>query len=143
MQASFWAGRSAISPMRAAQATHTASAESALACSLRPGKRAALLGACILLASCGGGGGAAGGNTVPPVSAPSPTPALAADDWTTYAHDYERTGFEQKPNAISLANVAQLRLAWRITPDPACARTAMANVVFADQASPLVANGLV
>ena len=114
-----------------------------MACFSRLGKRAALWGACVLLAACGGAGGATGGNTVPPVSTPSPTPAPAADDWTTYAHDYQRTGFEQNPNPISAANVAQLRLAWRNAPDAACAQTAIANVVFVEQASPLVANGLV
>lgn len=94
------------------------------------------------LAACGGGGG--GGGSTLPQTQPSSTPVQPqADDWTTYAHDYQRTGFEQAPNPINKANVGQLQLAWRNAPDPACANTAIANVVFADQASPLVANGLV
>jgi hypothetical protein len=98
----------------------------------------AALAAVLLLAACSGGGG---GGAALPVTPNSPAPA--PDDWTTYAHDYQRTGFEQAANPVNAANVSQLRLAWRNAPDPACAQTAIANTVFADQASPLVANGLV
>lgn len=108
-------------------------------------KGIALAIACLFCSACGGGGGGTGGGTgggsLP--TAPSPPVQNGVDDWTTYAHDYQRTGFEQSVNSITRANVSQLTLAWRITPDPACAPTAIANVVFADQASPLAANGYV
>ncbi|TAM86401.1 hypothetical protein EPN42_13320 [bacterium] len=93
-----------------------------------------------LLAGCGGGGGA-------PTVAPAPTgqsvPAIY-DDWTTYAHDGQRTGFEQLPTGITTSTVGTLTLAWRNTGvDPACVRAAQSATVFVDQASPLAANGLV
>lgn len=103
-------------------------------------KNAAAVCAALMIAACGGGGGA---SSTPPLVPVTPASPSAVDDWTTYAHDYQRTGFEQAGNAITAANVAQLRLAWRVAPDPACAQTAIANVVFADQASPLAANGYV
>lgn len=100
----------------------------------------AVSAAALALAACGGGGG---GSPVPSAPSSQPPVQTAADDWTTYAHDYQRTGFERQPNAITLATVSQLQLAWRHMPDPACQQTAIANTVFADQASPIVANGYV
>lgn len=74
-----------------------------------------------------------------------PTPQFA-DDWTTYAHDVQRTGFEQNQHpsvAIASSNVGQLALAWSAQPNPACLPQALAANVIVDEASPLVANGFV
>ncbi len=77
-----------------------------------------------------------------------PTPAFT-DDWTTYAHDAQRTGHETLPSGssplgtITAQNAPSLALAWSNAPDPACHTTATANAVVVDEASPLVANGLV
>ncbi len=77
-----------------------------------------------------------------------PTPVFT-DDWITYAHDPQRTGYEQPPTgssalgAITAQNAPSLQLAWSDAPDPGCHTTAIANAVVVDEASPLVANGFV
>ncbi len=76
-----------------------------------------------------------------------PTPSFV-DDWTTYAHDAQRTGFEQFPGSsplgvITAQNAPSLQLAWSNAPDPSCHDKAIAAQVVVDEASPLVANGLV
>jgi outer membrane protein assembly factor BamB len=105
-----------------------------------------------LLATAAAAGCGGGSSNIPVTSTPAPTitptinPTQVPDDWTTYAHDYQRTGFEQTANSIKSTNVSQLALAWRVQPDPACvaaAQSAVPSMVFADEASPLVANGLV
>ncbi len=53
------------------------------------------------------------------------------DDWTTYAHDYRRTGFEDHQTSVTTANVSQLALRWRI------------KAVSSGYASPIVAYGAV
>lgn len=73
------------------------------------------------------------------------TPSLT-DDWSTYAHDEQRTGYQQAQNnaiRITPQNVSSLQLAWSVQPDPACESQAVASGVVADEASPLVYNGLV
>jgi len=106
------------------------------------------LAAILLLAAvsaCGGGGGGGGVGSLPPTekTTPTPTPAAAVDDWTTYAHDTARTGFETQATGITSTTVSSLTLTWRITPNPNCATQAESDAVIADQASPLVANGFV
>ncbi|HVA27243.1 MAG TPA: PQQ-binding-like beta-propeller repeat protein, partial [Candidatus Baltobacteraceae bacterium] len=77
-----------------------------------------------------------------------PTPHFT-DDWTTYAHDAQRTGFEQYTNAssalgkITPQNASSLQLAWSNAPNPNCDTQATTAAVVADEASVLVANGLV
>ena len=82
---------------------------------------------CVFLAACGGSGG-----STPATQSPTPTPgpllgsegpanpsfelpvpSLAqGDDWTTYAHDTYRTGFEAAPTGATQANVAKMALQW-------------------------------
>ena len=76
-----------------------------------------------------------------------PTPTFT-DDWTTYAHDAQRTGFQQYTGANALGkitpqNVSQLQLAWSVAPNQACHTAAITAQVVVDEASVLVANGLV
>jgi hypothetical protein len=109
-------------------------------------RRLLLLAFGAALASCGGGGGGGLPTTTPAQtstpSAPS-TPAAPLDDWTTYAHDTQRTGFEKQTTGINSSTVQTLSLAWRATPNTSCATTAESNDVVVDEASPLVANGYV
>ena len=104
-------------------------------------KRLFFLAALPFLGACGGGGGGGGSVTVtPPTTA---TPAAPSDDWTTYAHDTQRTGYETQSTGITRSTVQNLTLAWRATPDAACAAPAEADAVVVDEASPLAADGLV
>jgi outer membrane protein assembly factor BamB len=111
-------------------------------------KHVLTLAALMSLAACGGGGGG-GGGTIPGGGGgpptPTPPPPVLTDDWTTFAHDHGRTGFEST-STITPSNVAQLGLAWRqagATLDPACVPAAQATGNFVDEASPIVAGGLV
>jgi hypothetical protein len=106
-------------------------------------KRAWLVALSLLVAGCGGGGG--GGSSPLPTTNPTsqPSPPVASDDWTTYAHDLQRTGFETQSTGITSSTVSSLTLAWRNTPDPNCATQAIGAALIADEASPLVANGYV
>jgi outer membrane protein assembly factor BamB len=73
--------------------------------------------------------------------APTPAPVTSAtvfpvqsgdvDDWTTFAHDSARTGFEAQTTGITASTVSTLALRWSIQYGEPIA------------ASPLVANGLV
>ena len=77
-------------------------------------------------------------------STPSPSPVpVMTDDWTTYAHDVTRTGFEQMNTGINATSVSNLKLAWRVTPDQACQSQASNATMIVDEASPIVAGGLV
>jgi len=38
----------------------------------------------------------------------------AADDWVTFAHDYQRTGNEQQSTGISVSTAPQLALRWKV-----------------------------
>ena len=76
-----------------------------------------------------------------------PTPTFT-DDWTAFAHDPQRTGFQQYAQANALGkitpqNVSQLQLAWSVAPNPPCHNAAITAQVVVDEASVLVANGLV
>lgn len=76
---------------------------------------------------------------------PSAAPPALADDWTTYAHDDQRTGLELH-SGIDAANISQLTLAWRqsgVQIDPPCLAAAQTAKVFVDEASPIVAGGFV
>jgi polyvinyl alcohol dehydrogenase (cytochrome) len=93
-------------------------------------------GAIPLLAACAGGSH----TPVPyaaPVAAPAasptafPTEAGAVDDWTMFAHDSARTGFEAQNTGITPATVGGLTLRWSY---------AYGEPVLS---SPLVAGGLV
>ncbi len=107
-------------------------------------KRAAAWMLLALLAGCGGGGGGGNGSPLPSTPAPTPTAApVAADDWTTYAHDVQRTGLETQATGITSSTVSSLTLAWRNTPNSSCATQAIADAVIVDQASPIVAGGFV
>jgi hypothetical protein len=74
------------------------------------------------------------------------TPVLT-DDWTSYAHDQQLTGYEQQFTGITSSTIANLPAipAWETSPDNgACETTAMAHgPVFADEAAPLVYGGFV
>lgn len=76
-----------------------------------------------------------------------PTPSFV-DDWTSYAHDAQRTGYEQFAGssplgAVTPQNAPSLQLAWSNAPNPSCHDKAIAAQVVVDEASPLVANGFV
>lgn len=79
----------------------------------------------MILSGCGGGGG---GSSAPPSVAPTATP-LAGDDWTTFAHDQARTGYQPQSLSITPANVATLQVRWQ---------TALGERILA---SPIVAAG--
>jgi outer membrane protein assembly factor BamB len=87
-----------------------------------------------LLVSCGGcasgdrARAAAELDGSPPVTAAAGAPA---DDWTTFAHDQLRSGYQPQTTGISKRNVASLRLRWRYETGESI------------QASPLVAAGRV
>lgn len=46
-------------------------------------------------------------------SAAISTPPYSTDDWTTFAHDDQRTGNQTQSAGISLTNVTSLRVAWQ------------------------------
>lgn len=76
-----------------------------------------------------------------------PTPTFT-DDWTSYAHDRQLTGLQSYNGAnplgkITPQNVSQLQLAWSVAPNANCDLLAANAQVVADEASVLVANGLV
>jgi polyvinyl alcohol dehydrogenase (cytochrome) len=91
-----------------------------------------------VLSGCGGGGGGSSptpqtaGPIAPGITAPAPTPSGApVDDWTTYAHDYKRTGYQPQTLSVTKANVGSMKLRWQYAVG--------AEVI----ASPIVAGGLV
>jgi len=109
-------------------------------------RKSAVTALVLLLSACGGGGGSSGGGVLPssPPSSPSPTPRpTLTDDWTTYAHDVQRTGFEQANTGITPSTVSSLQLAWRVTPNPSCQTAAATAQAVVDEASPVVAGGYV
>ncbi len=67
-------------------------------------------------------------------------PALPADDWTTFAHDQQRTGLELNTTGITDATVSSLSLSWTQSIDAACGQS---GGVAAAYASPLVVKGVV
>ena len=91
------------------------------------------------LSACGGGGNSSSGTTLP--SNPSPTPTAAAtpfdptllqpDDWNTFGHDMQRTGYDNLPNPISGSNANQLQVKWTYSEGSSFV------------ASPIVVNGVV
>ncbi len=92
--------------------------------------------ASITLAGCGGSQRSVG--ALPATSAtssattiPSVVGAALVDDWTTYAHDQLRTGYQPQATGISASNVAGLKPRWLV------------NLGEPVKASPLVANGVV
>jgi outer membrane protein assembly factor BamB len=98
----------------------------------------ALAGALVLtLAACGGGGGGGGIIIPPPIITPTSAPV---DDWSTYAHDQQRTGFEQQTTGITTSTVSQLSLVWTQGIDAACGQK---GTIAVDYASPLVVKGIV
>jgi outer membrane protein assembly factor BamB len=66
--------------------------------------------------------------------------ALPVDDWTTFAHDQQRTGLELNTTGITKATVSTLALSWTQPIDPTCGQV---GGVAVDYASPLVVNGVV
>jgi hypothetical protein len=69
--------------------------------------------------------------------------ASFTDDWTSFQHDQQLTGYERNATGITPQNVAQLQLAWRVQPDQSCAVAGSAAQQNTVDASPLVWNGLV
>ncbi len=67
-------------------------------------------------------------------------PAQPADDWTTFAHDQQRTGLELNTTGITKATVSTLALSWTQPIDAACGQVGGVSVSYA---SPLVADGIV
>lgn len=87
---------------------------------------------------CSGGGGSATPAVLPaavaaPPGAPAPAAAASAgaDDWTTFAHDAMRTGYESQATGISTSSVATLATHWTVL---------LGETI---KASPLVAGGFV
>ena len=39
---------------------------------------------------------------------------VAADDWVTFAHDYQRTGYQPRATGLSVATAPQLALRWKV-----------------------------
>jgi outer membrane protein assembly factor BamB len=68
---------------------------------------------------------------LPPQAPVTAAPGPPHDDWTTFAHDQFRSGFQPQPMPFGKANVARLHLRWKF------------QTGYAMQASPLVANGRV
>jgi outer membrane protein assembly factor BamB len=106
-------------------------------------RKAAILPAVFLLcavAGCSGGGTSATPRAE--VSTPQPelglTPpgagpvAAPSDDWTTYAHDMLRSGYQAQPLSVTKQNVAGMTLRW--------AKKVSAAAI---SASPIVAGGFV
>jgi hypothetical protein len=60
-----------------------------------------------LLAGCGGHGGPSS-----PLPVASVAPVAPSDDWTTFAHDFRRSGYQPQVTGISAATVSNLKLAW-------------------------------
>jgi outer membrane protein assembly factor BamB len=101
-------------------------------------KRSTLIAEAVLLMLSAG----CGGTNSSPVPAPStiramatsePTPSASpgVDDWTTFAHDQMRTGFEAQRTGITPSTVSKLKLRWTY------------HVSGGELASPIVANGSV
>jgi outer membrane protein assembly factor BamB len=67
-------------------------------------------------------------------------PGQPVDDWSTFAHDQQRTGLETNTTGITKATVSSLSLAWTQSIDAACGKNATVAVAYA---SPLVVNGVV
>ena len=88
----------------------------------------ALLVSCAGCASGGRARAAAELDGSPPIGAVAGAPA---DDWTTFAHDQSRSGYQPQATGISKRNVGSLRLRWRYETGESI------------QASPLVAGGRV
>lgn len=73
--------------------------------------------ACLALSGCGGSGGAVPepgpSSEGPPVlQCPGNAPVVLQDDWTTFAHDQQRTGCQIQSTGITLANVGSLKPKW-------------------------------
>jgi outer membrane protein assembly factor BamB len=66
--------------------------------------------------------------------------SLPTDDWTTFAHDQQRTGLELNSTGITEATASSLALSWTQTIDAACGQS---GGVAAAYASPLVVKGVV
>ncbi len=61
------------------------------------------------------------------------------DDWSTYAHDQQRTGLETQTTGITASTVANLSLAWTQPIDPSCGQN---GTVAEAYASPIVVEGV-
>lgn len=85
----------------------------------------------LALGACSGGGKAASNGASELFAVPQVAAGPAVDDWTTFAHDQRRTGFQPQPIGITASNVSKLAVRWTV-------KTGEANV-----ASPLVAGGVV
>jgi outer membrane protein assembly factor BamB len=71
--------------------------------------------ACIGLTGCGGGGTGPSYDSSILNPTGTPTPAIAGqDDWTTYGHDQDRSGYEATNTGITAANVSTLQLRWQL-----------------------------
>jgi outer membrane protein assembly factor BamB len=66
--------------------------------------------------------------------------SLPTDDWTTFAHDQQRTGLELNSTGITKATVSSLALSWTQSIDAPCGQS---GGVAAAYASPLVVSGVV
>lgn len=66
-----------------------------------------------VLAGCASVGGSGSQSAPGPFEPPAARSAYAGDDWTTFAHDDMRTGFQSKSTGISAARVKALRLKWK------------------------------
>jgi hypothetical protein len=90
----------------------------AASCDGRDWRRLALTLLCVLTAC--GGGGSSSALPAPAVYASGPAPTLtvpytlgaSGDDWTTFAHDQLRSGYQAQSIGVTALNVGLLRLKW-------------------------------
>lgn len=75
--------------------------------------RHAFLVSAFVLAGCASAGVSGLQSAPGSFEPPAAKSAYADDDWTTFAHDDQRTGFQSKNAGISPANVKKLRLKWK------------------------------
>jgi outer membrane protein assembly factor BamB len=92
----------------------------AAACDPRHPRRLALMLLCGLTACGGGGSSSALPAATPVASAIGPAPTLtvpytlgaSGDDWTTFAHDQLRSGYQAQSIGVTALNVGLLHLKW-------------------------------
>jgi outer membrane protein assembly factor BamB len=65
------------------------------------------------IAGCNARSGALPGGDLPVTSGIEPATTGSDDDWTTFAYDYHRTGYNPKVSLLSRLTVSKLKLRWK------------------------------